>query len=56
MVLLAGRPAALAGTWTVPGRPRDRGAVVLLEIAEAIRAQLARSMPAPDASSLVYEI
>jgi NitT/TauT family transport system ATP-binding protein len=56
VVLLAGRPAALAGTWTVPGRPRDRGAVVLLEIAEAIRAQLARSMPAPDASSLVYEI
>jgi NitT/TauT family transport system ATP-binding protein len=55
VVLLAGRPAAIAGSWRVDQRPRDRGAVELLEVAEAIRRQLARSMPA-DRASLDYEI
>jgi NitT/TauT family transport system ATP-binding protein len=60
VVLLAGRPASIAGTWpiggTVGARPRDRGSVELLEIAEAIRRQLARSMPVAEAPALGYDI
>ncbi len=56
VVLLAGRPASLAGSWQIDRRPRDRGSVELIEIAEAVRRQLARSMPAPDRASLDYAI
>ncbi len=56
VVLLAGRPASLAGTWTVAQRPRDRGALALLEVAEAIRSQLARSMPDRDTAAPEYVI
>ncbi len=48
VVLLAGHPASIAGSWTVDRRPRDRGSIELLEVAEAIRRQLARSMPSTD--------
>jgi NitT/TauT family transport system ATP-binding protein len=60
VILLAGRPASIAGSWTIGGpggaRPRDRGAVELLETAEAIRRQLARSMPVAEAPALGYDI
>ena len=56
VVLLAGRPASIAGTWTVGARPRDRGSVELLAVAEAIRRQLGRSMPMAEAPALGYDI
>jgi NitT/TauT family transport system ATP-binding protein len=56
VVLLAGRPASLAGSWQVDNRPRDRASIALLEVAEAVRRQLARSMPSPERTNPDYEI
>jgi len=56
VILLAGRPASIAGTWNVGARPRDRASVELLQVAEAIRRQLARSMPVAETAALGYDI
>jgi NitT/TauT family transport system ATP-binding protein len=56
VVLLAGRPASLAGSWQVDERPRDRASIALLEVAETVRRQLARSMPSSDRPSPDYAI
>ena len=59
VLLLAGRPGSLKGSWNVAarvGRPRDRASPELADIAEDVRRQLGRSMALGDLPQTDYTI